>query len=179
MTTHCRAGETPAQGGKPTTLASVAFLAPAIYNRKMRPIKLITESVETAARSQMVNVTERVQRLVAQHKIVDGLAVVFVPHTTAGISLQENADPDTQHDLLRKLEHLVPAMEDFYEHDEGNSDSHVKTAMVGNTITLVIENGRLVLGRWQAIFLCEFDGPRERRINVKLFIADAAPGKSD
>lgn len=137
----------------------------------MRSHRLLTETVDTAARVQMIDVTQRIQKLMAANRVLDGLACVFVPHTTAGVVIQENADPDTQHDLLKKLETLVPQMESFYQHDEGNSDAHVKTAMVGNSVVIPIENGRLVLGRWQAIYFCEFDGPRERRLNVKFISA--------
>lgn len=139
----------------------------------MRPLRLMTETVETSARAQMIDLTQRIQKLVQAHRVTDGLACVFVPHTTAGVVIQENADPDTQHDLMKKLEALVPHMESFYQHDEGNSDAHVKTAMVGNSVVVPIENGRLVLGRWQAIYFCEFDGPRERRLNVKFITSGA------
>ena len=134
----------------------------------MRSIPIIHETVNTAARNQMLDITARIASLVQQRGMKDGYTIVFVPHTTAACTIQENADPDVQHDLLIKLEQLVPHIETYYQHDEGNSDSHVKTAMVGNSVTVLIENGRLVLGRWQAIYLMEFDGPRERRVMVKL-----------
>lgn len=133
----------------------------------MRIHKLMSETVETSSRLQMVDVTQRIQKLMLANRVESGLAVVVVPHTTAGITLQENADPNTQHDLLKKLEALVPQMESFYQHDEGNSDAHVKSALVGNSVTIPIEAGRLVLGKWQAIYFCEFDGPRERRLQIK------------
>jgi secondary thiamine-phosphate synthase enzyme len=134
----------------------------------MRTHKLMTETVETPARVQMVDVTQRVQKLIAANRVESGLVVVVVPHTTAGITLQENADPNTQHDLLKKLEALVPQVESFYQHDEGNSDAHVKSTLVGTSVTIPIDKGRLVLGKWQAIYFCEFDGPRERRMHVKI-----------
>jgi len=133
----------------------------------MRVHKLMSETVETSSRVQMVDITQRIQKLMLANRVESGLAVVVVPHTTAGITLQENADPNTQHDLLKKLESLVPQMESFYQHDEGNSDAHVKSALVGNSVTLPIAAGRLVLGKWQAVYFCEFDGPRERRVQVK------------
>jgi len=98
----------------------------------------------------------------------DGMLIVYVPHTTAAVTINENYDPDVKHDLLRKLEVLVPQHEDYYRHDEGNSDSHLKVAMLGNSATMLVENGELVLGRWQGVYFCEFDGPREREFMVKL-----------
>ena len=128
-----------------------------------------TITVQTQARSQMVDVTRRVAELGAAAAVHSGFVIVYVPHTTAGVTIQENADPDVQHDLLRKLDALVPQREGYYRHAEGNSDSHLKTAMVGNSVTVLVENGRLVLGRWQGIYLCEFDGPRQREMIVKCF----------
>ena len=89
------------------------------------------------------------------------------------MTINENADPDVKSDMLRKLEALIPHREPYYEHAEGNSDSHVKTSLVGNSVTVLIDDGRLVLGRWQGIYFCEFDGPREREMHVKVF---ASPG---
>lgn len=125
-----------------------------------------TLTVPTQSRSQMVDVTRLVRREVGAG-IASGYVIVYVPHTTAGVTIQENADPDVQHDLLRKLDALVPKQEPYYRHGEGNSDSHMKTALVGNSVTVLVENGQLVLGRWQGIYLCEFDGPRERQVIVK------------
>jgi secondary thiamine-phosphate synthase enzyme len=113
-------------------------------------------------------VTARVAGYVQQRQVREGYVIVYVPHTTAACTIQENADPDVQGDLLAKLEKLVPQMETYYQHDEGNSDAHVKTAMVGNSVMVLIDNGKLVLGRWQGIYLVEFDGPRERRVMFKL-----------
>lgn len=124
-------------------------------------------TVPTRSRSQMVDVTRLVRQAVDGAALTSGYVIVYVPHTTAGVTIQENADPDVQHDLLRKLDALVPKHEDFYRHDEGNSDSHLKTAMVGNSATVLVEDGRFVLGRWQGIYLCEFDGPRQRELLVK------------
>jgi secondary thiamine-phosphate synthase enzyme len=134
----------------------------------MRSHPILHETVNTAARAQMIDVTARVAGYVQQRQVKDGYVIVFVPHTTAACTIQENADPDVQSDLLAKLEKLVPQMETYYQHDEGNSDAHVKTAMVGNSVMVLIENGRLVLGRWQGIYLVEFDGPRERRVMLKV-----------
>lgn len=143
----------------------------------MRTHRLKTETVETSTRVQMVDVTERVRKLMLANNVLDGMVIVIVPHTTAGITLQENADPATQHDLLTKLEGLIPQTENYYEHDEGNSDAHVKTCLVGNSVTVPVEDGRMVLGKWQAIYFCEFDGPRERRMHIKF--VDFGPGDLD
>ncbi len=91
-----------------------------------------------------------------------------MPHTTAAVTINENADPDVKSDMLHKLETLVPKHESYYQHGEGNSDSHVKTSLVGNSVTVLVESGRLVLGRWQGIYFCEFDGPRTRQMQVKV-----------
>jgi secondary thiamine-phosphate synthase enzyme len=134
----------------------------------MQSHPLITERVKTKQRSEIVDVTDTIRRLVKQKGIRDGQAIVFIPHTTAAVTINENYDPDVKHDLLKKLETLVPKHESYYQHDEGNSDSHVKVAMVGNSATILIEKGDLVLGRWQGVYFCEFDGPREREMYVKL-----------
>ena len=135
----------------------------------MPSLPIITEAVSTQSRNQIVDVTDRVARLVRQHKVADGFVIVYVPHTTAGVTINENADPDVKRDFLRKLEAMIPKHESYYQHGEGNSDSHVKTALVGNSATILIEGGKLVLGTWQGIYFCEFDGPRERQMLVKLF----------
>jgi secondary thiamine-phosphate synthase enzyme len=134
----------------------------------MQSHPLVTEQVKTSQRSQIVDVTAAVKRIVRQHHVRDGMAIVYVPHTTAAVTINENYDPDVKHDLLKKLDMLVPKHESYYQHGEGNSDSHVKTAMVGNSATVLIEHGELVLGQWQGIYFCEFDGPREREMFVKL-----------
>jgi secondary thiamine-phosphate synthase enzyme len=132
------------------------------------PHPLNTESVHTRSRNEMVEVTDRVADLVRSAKIQGGMAIAFVPHTTAAITINENADPDVKSDLLRKLSTLIPKEEPYYQHGEGNSDSHLKTALTGNSVTVLIENSRLVLGRWQGIYFCEFDGPRHRQLHIKL-----------
>lgn len=134
----------------------------------MSTYRLITVDVPTRERSQMIEVTHHVQNAVRQAGVRAGMAIVHVPHTTAAITINENADPDVKHDLLRKLATLIPKHEDYYRHGEGNSDSHVKTSLVGNMITVLIEDGELVLGTWQGIQFCEFDGPRRRRMQVKV-----------
>jgi secondary thiamine-phosphate synthase enzyme len=134
----------------------------------MQAHALVTEPVKTRERNQIVDVTETIRRLVKQKNIRDGMAIMYVPHTTAAVTINENYDPDVKHDLLKKLETLVPKRESYYQHGEGNSDSHVKVAMVGNSATVLIERGELVLGQWQGVYFCEFDGPRDREMFVKL-----------
>jgi secondary thiamine-phosphate synthase enzyme len=134
----------------------------------MRATRNYAESIQTAQRCEMIDITARVQRQLVRSEIRDGFALVFVPHTTAAVTINENADPDVKSDLLQKLETLVPQREAYYKHAEGNSDSHVKTSLVGNTVTVLVEDGRLILGQWQGIYFCEFDGPRQRQFMVKL-----------
>jgi secondary thiamine-phosphate synthase enzyme len=138
----------------------------------MRNLPIITLPLQTKSRNQMLEITDHVQRLVAQHQIQNGMAIVCVPHTTAAITINENADPDVKHDMLEKLATLIPHREAYYQHGEGNSDSHVKTSLVGNSVTVLIEGGKLVLGTWQGIQFCEFDGPRQRKYFVKLVSFD-------
>lgn len=127
--------------------------------------------VRTSTRNQLVGITTKVQKMLADRKDADGFVIVHVPHTTAAVTINENADPDVQHDMLRKLSELVPKDESYYRHGEGNSDSHVKTSLVGNSVTVLVEGGQLVLGRWQGIYLCEFDGPRQRQVMAKFIAA--------
>ena len=134
----------------------------------MNRIPMTRHDVPTRARAQMIEITDLVRRAVESAGVTDGLAIVYVPHTTAAVTINENADPDVKHDLLAKLAALIPHRESYYRHDEGNSDSHLKVAAVGSSVTVIIENGRLMLGRWQGIQFCEFDGPREREVWVKV-----------
>jgi secondary thiamine-phosphate synthase enzyme len=134
----------------------------------MKNLPLISERVRTSQRSQIVDLTATVQRLVRDNGVKSGMAIVYVPHTTAGVTINENADPDVKADMLKKLDSLIPKDESYYQHGEGNSDSHVKTALVGNSATVLIEDGKLVLGTWQGIYFCEFDGARERKVLVKI-----------
>ncbi|MCP4681717.1 MAG: YjbQ family protein [Desulfobacterales bacterium] len=123
-------------------------------------------SVKTKSRIQMLDITASVQKEVSRIGVDDGICVVYVPHTTAGISINEGADPAVCHDIITKLNDIVPA-DAGYRHMEGNSDSHIKTSIMGSSATVLIESGRLVLGTWQRIFFCEFDGPRSRKVYVK------------
>jgi secondary thiamine-phosphate synthase enzyme len=125
-------------------------------------------AIKTSRRTELRNITREVAELVARHGAISGVCHVYVPHTTAGITINEGADPDVARDVELTFDRLVPRDAAGYRHAEGNSDSHVKTAMVGTSQTVLVENGRLLLGRWQAIFLCEFDGPRTREVLVRV-----------
>lgn len=127
-----------------------------------------TISVRTRARNQMVDITSEVASFVAATGIKDGSVTVYCPHTTAGITINENADPDVPHDILLSLEELLPQNRRGYRHCEGNSDAHVKSSLIGCSERVLIKDGRLTLGTWQAIFFCEFDGPRNRNVNLSV-----------
>jgi secondary thiamine-phosphate synthase enzyme len=130
-------------------------------------------SVRTTKRCELVEITERLQAIVDESGLREGAMVAQSLHTTAALTVNENADPDVQHDLVEKLQRLVPRHESFYLHAEGNSDSHLKTSFFGPSLTTLVSGGRLVLGTWQGVYLCEFDGPRERRVAVQLLAAAA------
>jgi secondary thiamine-phosphate synthase enzyme len=121
--------------------------------------------VRTTRRDEFVDVTARVDEAVAASGVSAGIAVVSSPHTTAGVTVNENADPDVQRDLLHGLQRISPR-EGGWRHFEGNSDAHLKTALVGTSATLPVAGGRLALGTWQAVYLAEFDGPRTRKLDV-------------
>ena len=126
-----------------------------------------TIKIRTSSRSDMVDITSQVQQIVSESGISDGVCIVFVPHTTAGITINEGADPNVCTDILGKLNDLVPRDGRFL-HMEGNSDSHVKASLVGSSVSVIVEKGSLVLGTWQKIFFCEFDGPRSRKIYLTI-----------
>lgn len=127
-----------------------------------------TFSISTKTRHQMVEITDEVQKYVRASGIRDGICVVYCPHTTAAITINENADPDVVHDLLLWYTRTVPKDQPGFRHGEGNSDSHIQTTMVGPSQTLIVDKGQLVLGRWQGLFFCEFDGPRTRTVHVQV-----------
>lgn len=129
-----------------------------------------TLTVRTTARIQMIDITDPLEALLREQGFRDGLCVVFVPHTTAAVTINENADPDVLRDITAAMGKLVPA-DGSYRHREGNADAHVKASLFGASETLIVEGGRLVLGTWQSVFFCEFDGPRTRKALVK-FMAD-------
>jgi secondary thiamine-phosphate synthase enzyme len=123
--------------------------------------------IRTRAKEEFVDLTAEVGRVVAASGVASGVCVVAVPHTTAGITVNENADPDVRADLLMTLRRIVPDTLP-YAHAEGNSPAHVKAALVGSSVSLIVEGGRLQLGTWQGVFFCEFDGPRPRKVWVKV-----------
>ncbi|MRR08654.1 YjbQ family protein [bacterium] len=124
-------------------------------------------TLSTSSRSELVDITGRVRRLVSESGIRDGLCRVWVPHTTAGLTVNENADPDVARDLLAGLDRIAP-WDAGYAHGEGNSAAHIKSSLVGCERTLIVSGGKLALGRWQGLYFCEFDGPRERQVWVQL-----------
>lgn len=123
--------------------------------------------VSTKSRTEMVDITTGVQRAVSLSATRSGLCTVYVPHTTAAVTINENSDPNVGRDILKELNAVIP-FDDGYTHNEGNSAAHIKSSLVGVSKAIPIEDGRLLLGTWQAIFFCEFDGPRERRVIVKV-----------
>jgi secondary thiamine-phosphate synthase enzyme len=127
----------------------------------------ISIGVKTGTRNEMVDITSLVQKEVSKSGVSEGVCTVYVPHTTAGVTINEGADPDVCQDILAKLSEMVPAHAG-YRHTEGNSDSHIKASLMGSSVSVIVENGRLVLGTWQKIFFCEFDGPRSRHVYVKI-----------
>ena len=125
-----------------------------------------TFNVKTHQRDELVDITHEVRQAMEQSGLKSGTVTVFVPHTTAGVTINENADPDVVHDVLEALDRIVPWRQDFYQHNEGNSAAHVKSSLMGCSTTVPFHEGHLVLGTWQAIYFCEFDGPRTRNCVV-------------
>ena len=128
------------------------------------PIRL---QINTAKHTQMTDITGMVRKAVEESGVRDGICTVFVPHTTAAVTINENADPDVPRDFMAELGKLVP-WEDGYRHGEGNSAAHLKASMIGFSQQIIVEDGRLVLGTWQGIWFCEYDGPRSRSVYVKV-----------
>jgi secondary thiamine-phosphate synthase enzyme len=129
--------------------------------------KQYTIHVQTDRRNQLLDITHQIKKAVDDSGIDDGIALIFVPHTTAAVTINENADPSVKADILSYLEKLIPQDAGF-AHSEGNSDAHIKSSLVGASISVCISGGRVVLGTWQGICFCEFDGPRSRRVIVKI-----------
>ncbi|MBW2000103.1 MAG: YjbQ family protein, partial [Deltaproteobacteria bacterium] len=121
--------------------------------------------VRTGSRTEMKDITSAVQRELSNMGVSDGVCTVYVPHTTAGITINEGADPAVCEDIINKLNDMVPRNAG-YRHSEGNADSHIKASLMGSSVSVPVEKGRLVLGTWQKIFLCEFDGPRSRKVYI-------------
>ncbi len=125
-------------------------------------------SLSTKSRSQMIDITSQVSSIVEQSSVSNGDAIVYCPHTTAAIAINENADPSVAHDILLTLDELVPRHRAGYRHSEGNSDAHCKSTLIGCSKQILIKGGKLDLGTWQGIFFCEFDGPRSRKVIVQV-----------
>ena len=123
--------------------------------------------MRTNARSEMIDITGRIRALLKESKMRSGICHVFVPHTTAAVTINENADPDVPRDILMELDKIVP-LNDYYRHGEGNSAAHIKSSVVGASEMIFVDDGELVLGTWQSVFFCEFDGPRTRKVIVRL-----------
>jgi secondary thiamine-phosphate synthase enzyme len=163
-----RAGAARPRGG---TLAEYRFGHPAEPPRKCyKRFTFHTLTIPTNRHRDFVDVTNQVQSVVAKSQISDGICLVFSPHTTAGVTINENADPDVVSDLLRAFDDLL-GDEDRFRHAEGNSGGHALTSLIGPSVALPIQSGRLELGQWQAIYLCEFDGPRQRTLQIQV-VAD-------
>ena len=127
---------------------------------------MLSFSVRTQSHAQFLDITQQVQSALSKMNFTDGIATIFIPHTTAGITINENADPDVVADMANALEKAIPWNAD-YRHSEGNAAAHVKASMMGSSVSIFVEKGSLQLGTWQAIYLCEFDGPRTRSIWVE------------
>ena len=126
--------------------------------------RMRTLTFASTMREEMIDITSDVEKLVHQSERRSGVCVLFVQHTTCGLTVNENADPDVQSDMLGFLKRLIPQHEPHFKHGEQNSDAHIKSSLVGASVTIPFEDGKLVLGRWQGVYLCEFDGPRQRKV---------------
>ena len=124
-------------------------------------------TIQTNAQTQILDITTQVQKVVKESRIAEGLCCVFVPHTTAGVTINENADPSVKQDILMELNKVIP-FKDNYSHLEGNSAAHIKASMVGSSVNIPVKDNNLLLGTWQGICFCEFDGPRTRKFYVKI-----------
>lgn len=130
--------------------------------------KTLEYSVATNSRTELVKIDHLIEKAIEESGIKDGTCYVFVPHTTAGVTINENTDPNVKGDLLRELNKIIP-FSDNYAHVEGNSAAHIKSSLVGCSLSIIIEDGKPKLGTWQSVFFCEFDGPRKRKIWIRIF----------
>jgi secondary thiamine-phosphate synthase enzyme len=128
-------------------------------------------NVKSRSRTEFIDITEKVQEVLKEAGVSNGACNIFVPHTTAAVTVNEGADPTVQRDIQTFLNKMVP-FEGDYQHREGNSSAHIKTTLIGVSQTVLVDEGRLVLGTWQSIFFCEFDGPRHRRVALKIIGSD-------
>ncbi len=129
---------------------------------------MVEFQIKTGSRNQMINIDAQVRQALQELDATDCVATIFCPHTTAAITINENADPDVCHDWLENMNRLVPADQPYYQHAEGNSDGHVKSSLVGVSEQVIIRNGKMLLGTWQSLYFCEFDGPRTRKVLVTI-----------
>jgi secondary thiamine-phosphate synthase enzyme len=129
---------------------------------------MISLSLSTSQPTEFLDITREVEAEALKARVSDGLILVYCPHTTAGITINEGADPSVAEDILRILNQLVP-FKGPYRHGEGNSPAHIKASLIGSSVSIMVENSRLILGRWQSLFFCEFDGPRNRKVFIKIF----------
>lgn len=127
-----------------------------------------TIEIRTGSREELVDIGDRVREAVRESGVREGVVCLWALHTTCALTVNENADPDVPRDMVRKMQEMVPRTESYYRHAEGNSDSHVKTSLFGPGLTLLVHEGKVVLGRWQGIFLAEWDGPRTRKVALQL-----------
>ena len=128
----------------------------------MQSLKIVSNQ-----KFEFINITQHVQNALRESNILNGLVVVYVPHTTAGITINESADPSVEKDIIKDLQRLIPVSQDYYKHYEGNSASHTMASLIGSSVSIFVEANKLQLGRWQGIFFCEFDGPRSRSVYLK------------
>ncbi|MBM3706170.1 MAG: YjbQ family protein [Actinobacteria bacterium] len=124
-------------------------------------------NINSSRRIEMINITPVIETSVKKSGIKNGICFLHIPHTTAALTINENADPDVPYDIIKKIERLIPK-QDNYTHSEGNSDAHIKSSFFGPTINLMIDNGKIILGLWQCVYFCEFDGPRSRKLFIKI-----------
>ena len=130
-----------------------------------------TFQVKTSKQTEFIDITRSVQEAIKKTGVEDGICIVFIPHTTAGVTINENADPSVSQDILMELNKVIP-FQDRYQHLEGNSPAHIKASLIGCSQIVFVESGKLALGTWQGIFLCEFDGPRNRNVYVKVLTGE-------
>jgi secondary thiamine-phosphate synthase enzyme len=130
-----------------------------------------TLTLDTTRESEFVDITADIKSIIAKRRVAEGLCIVYVPHTTAGVTINENADPTVKRDILKSLERLAPLHGD-YHHSEGNSAAHIKSSLIGSSVNVLVSDSKPLLGTWQGIFFCEFDGPRSRRVLVQVIAAE-------
>jgi secondary thiamine-phosphate synthase enzyme len=124
-------------------------------------------SVKTSSRVELIDITHLVEKVISESKVKSGLCTIYVPHTTAAVTINENADPSVRSDIIKELNKIVP-FDDNYSHLEGNAAAHIKASIIGPSETILVDGGSLVLGTWQGIYFCEFDGPRNRKVIIKI-----------